>query len=115
MCRYKMESGARNDVCGVSDKVRPKSAFSATETSYNNEMLYEASLDGILCRWRKTKALIRLCRFICTFVVRVQQASRPKCSRKAAHARTTLFLSSRKIFAAGDKPIRNIAFNFNNS
>ena len=36
-------------------------------------------------------------------------------SRKSAHARTTLFLSSRKIFAAGDKPIRNIAFNFNNS
>ena len=46
----------------VSDKVKFKSACSATETSLKIEIFPVASLDMILSNKQITKALIRLCR-----------------------------------------------------
>ena len=54
----------------VSDKARLKPVSSATETSKKIEILFVASLDMIISNKRITKAQIRLCRVVCTFVVR---------------------------------------------
>ena len=50
----------RNPVFWVFDQVGFKPAYSATETSWNIEILPDLSLDIILCMERITKALIRL-------------------------------------------------------
>ena len=52
---------ATKPVFGVSDKVIFKLACSATEKSYNIEILLVECLDIILSVKRTTKALIRLC------------------------------------------------------
>ena len=51
---------ATKPVFGVSEKVRLKPVFSATETSWKIEISLLASLDMILSNKRITKALIRL-------------------------------------------------------
>ena len=51
---------AAKPVFGVPDKERFKPACSATKTSKKVEILPVASLDVILSKKRKTKALIRL-------------------------------------------------------
>ena len=53
-------------VFGVSDKVRLKPVFSATETSLKIEISFIASLDMILSNKRITKAGIRS--LVCTLV-----------------------------------------------
>ena len=53
----------RKPVFGISDKVRFKSACSAAETNTIIEISLVASLDVILSKKRKTKALIRLRRW----------------------------------------------------
>ena len=55
-----MGRDARKPVFGISDKVRFKPACSATETSQKVETSLVTSLDVILSKKRKTKALIRL-------------------------------------------------------
>ena len=52
---------ARKPVFGVSNKVRFKPAFSATETSQKIEIALEASLGMIFSNTGITQALIRLC------------------------------------------------------
>ena len=54
---------ARNPVFGVSEKVRFKPVFSATEKSKKDETLVVARLDMILSNKRITKALISLRRW----------------------------------------------------
>ena len=56
-------------VVRVSDKARLKPFSSATETSWNIEIMLVASLDMILSNTPITKALISMHRLVCTFVV----------------------------------------------
>ena len=61
----------RKPVFVVCDHVRLKPACSATETSYNLKILDLAIIGVILSRQQTTKALIRLRRLICAFVVSI--------------------------------------------
>ena len=54
--------GVKKPVFGISDKVRLKPVSSATQTSYEIEILPAASLDMILFNKGITKALIKLCK-----------------------------------------------------
>ena len=55
----------------IFDQVRFKPVCSGTEASKNTQTLDIASIHIILSKQRATKALIRLRRLICTFVVRI--------------------------------------------
>ena len=68
-----MSHATRKPVFGVSNQVRLKSACSATVTSWSLEFLDKAIICIILSRQQTTKALIRLRRLICAFVVRIWQ------------------------------------------
>ena len=73
---YGPQYGEETSVIGFSDKVILKQAYSAMQTSQNNEILYEASLNITLCSERKNKGAdqtAHMCRVVCAFVVHMQQ------------------------------------------
>ena len=60
-------------VFGVFNQVRLNAACSAMETSLHDEILYEASLDSILCSEGNTKALIAQLVCSCSFHMKQSQ------------------------------------------
>ena len=89
-------------VFGVSDKARLKPVSSTTETSLKTEISPVASLD-IFSKKRITKALIRLRRLVCAFVVH-----KP---RKMGFLMSMPILNSH--FALQVLNSRNVSSNFN--